>query len=77
MPRALRDQLMIIKAPHERTNRRRARFLELLKTVDGLFLQRHLALPEERWTWQKFDLFTLQNISVLLTDEFCDFEWRR
>jgi len=51
---------------------RSERFLELLKTVDGIFIQRYLAYPEEVWTWERFDLFTLGNISSLLGDEFLD-----
>jgi len=53
---------------------RAQRFLEVLKTVDGIFLQRFLSFPEEVWNWEKFDLFTLQGISILLTDEFFDGE---
>jgi hypothetical protein len=53
---------------------RAQRLLEVLKTVDGLFLQRFLSYPEEVWTWEKFDLFCLQAISILLTDEFFDGE---
>jgi len=53
---------------------RAQRLLEVLKTVDGLFLQRFLSYPEEVWNWEKFDLFTLQGISILLTDEFFDGE---
>jgi hypothetical protein len=48
------------------------RFLELLKTVDGIFMQRYMAVPEEEWTWQKFDIFTLKNLSALIGDEFYD-----
>jgi hypothetical protein len=44
----------------------------MLKTVDGIFLQRYLCYPEEAWTWDRFDLFTLGNISFLLGDEFLD-----
>ena len=51
-------------------SRRLARFVELLKTVSGINIQLSLALPEMKWTWEKFDDFTLQNISYLLTDEF-------
>jgi hypothetical protein len=50
------------------------RLLELLKTVDGIFLQRYLCYPEEVWTWQRFDMFTLGNIASLLGDEFLDGE---
>jgi len=53
---------------------RAQRLLEVLKTVDGIFLQRFLSFPEEVWDWEKFDLFTLQGISILLTDEFFDGE---
>jgi hypothetical protein len=50
------------------------RLIELLKTVDGIFLQRYLCYPEEVWTWERFDMFTLGNISSLLGDEFLDGE---
>jgi len=55
---------------------RAERLIELLKTVDGIFLQRYLCYPEEVWTWDRFDLFTLGNISYLLGDEFLDGELR-
>jgi hypothetical protein len=53
---------------------RAQRLIEVLKTVDGLFLQRFLSYPEEIWNWEKFDLFVIQAISILLTDEFIDGE---
>jgi hypothetical protein len=53
---------------------RAQRLIEVLKTVDGLFLQRFLSYPEEIWNWEKFDLFVIQAISILLTDEFFDGE---
>lgn len=53
---------------------RAQRLLEVLKSVDGLFLQRYMAYPEEVWTWEKYDLFVLQAISILITDEFIDGE---
>jgi hypothetical protein len=53
---------------------RAQRLIELLKTVDGLFLQRFLSYPEEIWTWEKYDLYVIQAISILLTDEFFDGE---
>jgi len=56
---------------------RAQRLLEVLKTADGLFLQRFLSYPEEVWTWEKYDLFIVQAISVLLTDEFFDGELTR
>jgi len=51
---------------------RSLRFIELLKTVDGIFTQRYLCYPEEVWTWSRFDMFTLGNISYLIGDEFLD-----
>jgi hypothetical protein len=33
-----------------------------------------MAVPEERWTWHKYDLFTLKNISAMIGDEFFDGE---
>nr|QIR30298.1 RNA-dependent RNA polymerase [Plasmopara viticola lesion associated narnavirus 19] len=53
---------------------RAERLIELLKTVDGIFIQRYLAYPEEVWTWERFDVFTLGNISYLIGDEFLDGE---
>jgi len=53
---------------------RAQRLIEVLKTVDGLFLQRFLSYPEEIWDWNKYDLFVIQAISILLTDEFFDGE---
>jgi hypothetical protein len=53
---------------------RAQRLIELLKTVDGLFLQRFLSYPEELWTWEKFDVFVCQALSILITDEFFDGE---
>jgi hypothetical protein len=50
------------------------RFLELLKTVDGIFTERYLCRTEEAWTWHKYDMYTLWNINWLLTDEFFDGE---
>jgi hypothetical protein len=68
-----RERFADYKVKRNRTYRAQ-RFLEVLKTVDGLFLQRFLSYPEELWTWEKFDLFTIQGISIFLTDEFFDGE---
>jgi len=51
---------------------RARRLIEVLKTVDGMFLQRFISFPEETWTWEKYDAFVVQGISILLTDEFFD-----
>jgi hypothetical protein len=48
------------------------RLLELLRTIEGIFLQRFAFLPEEKWTWEKFDKFNLWNLSYFLDDEFLD-----
>jgi hypothetical protein len=53
---------------------RSLRLIELLKTVDGVFAQRFLANPAEVWTWDRFDLFILGTLSLLLGDEFLDGE---
>lgn len=59
--------------PAPRSARSRAlRLIELLKTVDGIFLQRYLAYPEEVWTWERYDTFILANLAVLMDDEFLD-----
>jgi hypothetical protein len=51
---------------------RSSRLLECLKTVEGIFLQRYLAFPNEEWTWEKFDLLVLKYLTILLDDEFLD-----
>jgi len=56
------------------TQHRAKRLIELLKTVDGIFVQRYMSVPEERWTWHRYDLFTLKNLSALIGDEFFDGE---
>jgi hypothetical protein len=33
-----------------------------------------MAFPEEKWTWDRFDLFVIANLNYLLTDEFVDGE---
>jgi hypothetical protein len=53
---------------------RALRLIEVLKTVDGIFTQRYLANPAEVWTWERFDMFTLGNLSLLIGDEFLDGE---
>jgi hypothetical protein len=51
---------------------RATRLLQVLLTVDGVFQQRYLAFPNEAWTWQKFDMFVLGTLSLLISDEFHD-----
>jgi len=65
---------LFVGEQHPSKKARSDRFIELLKTVDGIFVQRYLAYPEEVWTWSRFDLFTLGNISYLIGDEFLDGE---
>jgi len=70
-----KSQLKTLFVSHETSLKARSeRLIELLKTVDGIFLQRYLCYPEEAWTWERFDLFTLGNISALIGDEFLDGE---
>jgi hypothetical protein len=67
-----------VLAPNGWKNRDRAarslRLIELLKTVDGVFVQRFLANPAEVWTWDRFDMFILGTLSLLIGDEFLDGE---
>jgi len=51
---------------------RSSNLLELLKTVNGEFVGRFLAFPNEQWSWEKFDLFVLDRISYLIDDLFYD-----
>jgi len=60
--------------PVRDTKKRAARFLQLLLTVDGIFQQRYLSDMGELWNWEKFDNFTLMNLSLLIGDEFIDGE---
>jgi len=76
-PLFTKKQLVETFSDHTELAKKRARSLrlyELLKTVDGIFTQRYLCYPEEVWTWDRFDLFTLGNISYLIGDEFLDRE---
>lgn len=78
-PCASRAQIEeLFKDPSEQKSlkARSERLIEMLKTVDGIFLQRYLAYPEEVWTWDRFDVYTLGNISNLIGDEFLDGELR-
>jgi len=61
--------------PEIRERRKRSlRFLQMLKTIDGVFVQKYLAYPEAGWSWHKYDRFILGMISVLLPEEFHDGE---
>jgi hypothetical protein len=55
-------------------SQRSKRFIELLKTVDGIFFQRFLSYPEEDWNWSSYDNFVLMNLNYLIGDEFIDGE---
>jgi len=55
-----------------KTTSRLFRLLEVLKTVDGMFIQRFETVYPEFWNWEKFDRFVLYNLSILLEDEFVD-----
>jgi hypothetical protein len=53
---------------------RSSRFMELLKTVDGITVQRMCCYPHEHWTYEKYDLMVLHLIWELISDEFVDGE---
>jgi hypothetical protein len=74
IPKVIREQLFVNPDELRDTKTRALRFVEMLKTLDGIFLQRYLVYPEEAWDWEKFDLFMLQGISLLIGDEFLDGE---
>ncbi|QJT93744.1 RNA-dependent RNA polymerase [Erysiphe necator associated narnavirus 12] len=70
-----RKKAQIYKSDKSRSSKSRSeRLIEVLKTVDGMFLQRYLGFPEEDWSWHKYDSFVLGNISYLIGDEFLDGE---
>lgn len=48
------------------------RLIEVLKTIDGIFIQRYMAYPEDNWDWEKYDLLVLTTLSILISDEFLD-----
>jgi hypothetical protein len=72
-PSGFRERLWASQEARD-PKKRVLRLIELLKTVDGMFLQRYLVFPEEVWNWEKYDLFILQGISLLIGDEFLDGE---
>jgi len=60
-----------IRRPHRS---RSLRFLQVLQTIDGMFLQIYLSDITAAWNWSIFDRFVLRNLDVLLDDEFLDGE---
>jgi hypothetical protein len=56
------------------TRQRTLRFLQILQTVDGLFIQGYLTDLTAGWTWSLYDNFILGAIHHLLGDEFLDGE---
>jgi hypothetical protein len=51
---------------------RKIRFLQMLRTIDGIFAQKFLAYPDNEWSWQKYDNFVVGMIWMLLPEEFLD-----
>jgi hypothetical protein len=49
-----------------------AAFIEMLKTINGDFLGRFHAFPNEVWSWDKYDLYVLDKMSSLIDDLFYD-----
>jgi hypothetical protein len=60
--------------PNEIRNKhsRASRLLEVLKTVDGVTVQRMCCFPHEQWTYEKYDQVVLELIWELISDEFLD-----
>jgi hypothetical protein len=48
------------------------RFMEVLKTINGLFYQRWLGNPEDMWSWDLHDRFVIGLIDQLINHEFFD-----
>jgi hypothetical protein len=69
-----RERIFGTSNPVGNQKSRAERFLQMLRTVDGCFVQRYLAFPEESWTWEKYDSFVISMISFLIPDEFFDGE---
>jgi len=69
-----RKKAKLASNSHVSRKARSERLLEVLETVDGMFIQRWLAFPEEVWNWERYDQFILQNLSCLISDEFIDGE---
>jgi hypothetical protein len=51
---------------------RSSSLLEILKTIDGVLVQRMCCYPHEQWTYEKYDLFVLNLLWELLSDGFID-----
>jgi hypothetical protein len=51
---------------------RSSRLLEVLKTIDGIAVQRMCCFPHEQWSYDKYDLFVLNLLWELISDEFID-----
>jgi hypothetical protein len=56
------------------TKYRSLRFMQILETVDGLFVQTYLSDLTAGWSWERFDNYVLGTIHHLLGDEFLDGE---
>jgi hypothetical protein len=69
-----RKRIFGTENPISDQSHRAERFMQMLRTVDGCFVQRYLAFPEESWTWEKYDSFIISLIDFLLGDEFFDSE---
>jgi len=51
---------------------RAERFFQILRTIDGTFLQLNLGNLGAAWTWELFDKFVLSQLNQHLCDEFVD-----
>jgi hypothetical protein len=55
---------------------RATRLLEVLKTVDGITVQRMCCYPHEKWSYEKYDILVLNLIWEIISDEFIDGQLR-
>jgi len=51
---------------------RSARFIQILQTIDGVFQQKYLAVPEAAWSWDQYDNFVIGLLHMLIMEEFAD-----
>jgi hypothetical protein len=60
------------------TKTRAERFFQVLRTIDGTFLQLYLGNLGAAWNWEFFDNFVLGQLNQHLSDEFVDgtiYDW--
>lgn len=73
-PDRKRDGAEVLGGKPPSIKSRSSRFIQMLVTIDGAFVQKFLAHPGAEWTWERFDRFVLTMIHILLPEEFIDGE---